>query len=205
MWSHSKLATSSSSSATVGEREGRTHHGQAHVLAPPPRASRASRPTGVCHRAKISLLSLILSYLPDKHSGPLNYRLAVGAMPPGGMSHSSGDPGRLMKAASFTSRVRQAGVSVAARDNTHLRGNFARGLVTHLHADTAIIAHMPSNVSKLQWKVWQFFEDPNSSKAVRHLLPLSWRCARWPTPPRLQRACTPSPPVRLRRSISPSS
>ena len=131
--------------------------------------------------------------------------LTVGAMPPGGMSHSSGDPGRLMKAASFTSRVRQAGVSVAARDNTHLRGNFARGLVTHLHADTAIIAHMPSNVSKLQWKVWQFFEDPNSSKAVRHLLPLSWRCARWPTPPRLQRACTPSPPVRLRRSISPSS
>ena len=35
-----------------GRREGRTHHGQAHVLAPPPRASRASRPTGVCHRAK---------------------------------------------------------------------------------------------------------------------------------------------------------
>jgi hypothetical protein len=137
---------------------------------------------------------------------PLSICVAtVGAMPPGGMSHSSGDPGRLMKAASFTSRVRQAGVSVAARDNTHLRGNFARGLVTHLHADTAIIAHMPSNVSKLQWKVWQFFEDPNSSKAVRHLLPLSWRCARWPTPPRLQRACTPSPPVRLRRSISPSS
>ena len=37
-------------------REGRTHHGRAHVLAPPPRATRAPRPTCVCHRAKHSYL-----------------------------------------------------------------------------------------------------------------------------------------------------
>ena len=105
-------------------------------------------------------------------------------MPPDGQSSRSGDPRRpsgssevgpkLSRAGTFTSRVREAGCSVAARDNTHLRGNFARGFVTHLHADAAIIAHMPNSVSKLQWKVWQFFEDPSSSRAVRHLLPLSW-------------------------------
>ena len=143
-------------------------------------------------------------------------------MPPDGQSSRSGDPRRpsgssevgrkLGRAGTFTSRVREAGCSVAARDNTHLRGNFARGFVTHLHADAAIIAHMPNNMSKLQWKVWQFFEDPSSSRAVRHLLTLSWRCcsrlprlharnepAR-PPPPR-----PPPPHVRLRRSTSPSS
>jgi hypothetical protein len=36
-------------------REGRTHHGRAHVLTPPPRATRAPRPTGVCHRANLSI------------------------------------------------------------------------------------------------------------------------------------------------------
>ena len=109
-------------------------------------------------------------------------------MPPDGQSSRSGDPRRpsgssevgpkLSRAGTFTSRVREAGCSVAARDNTHLRGNFARGFVTHLHSDAAIISHMhmphmPNNISKLQWKVWQFFEDPSSSRAVRHLLPLS--------------------------------
>ena len=72
---------------------------------------------------------------------------------------------------SFTTRAREAGCSVAARDNTHLRGNIARGLVTHLHADAAMIAkhaHMPNGVSKLQLKVWNFFEDPASSRAAKH-------------------------------------
>ena len=41
----SKLAMDSSSSTVVGEREGRTHHDRARVLASPPRATRATRPT----------------------------------------------------------------------------------------------------------------------------------------------------------------
>ena len=48
----SKLATSTSSSTAVGEKVARTYHGRGHVLAPPPRATRAPRPTGVGHRAK---------------------------------------------------------------------------------------------------------------------------------------------------------
>ena len=44
-----------------GRREGRTHHGRAHVLAPPPRATRASRPTGVCHRVSYQSYLLYLT------------------------------------------------------------------------------------------------------------------------------------------------
>ena len=76
----------------------------------------------------------------------------------------------LSRALTFTSRAREAGCSVAARDNTHLRGDLVRGFVTHLHADAASLADVSkhlNNASKLQWKVWQFFEDPSSSKAVR--------------------------------------
>ena len=94
--------------------------------------------------------------------------------PPGLASHHAEVGGArkpIRTQRSFTTRAREAGCSVAARDNTHLRGNIARGLVTHLHADAAMIAkhaHMPNSVSKLQWKVWHFFEDPASSRAAKH-------------------------------------
>jgi len=42
--------------ARDGRREGRTHHGRAHVLAPPPRATRATRPTGVAIARNLSYL-----------------------------------------------------------------------------------------------------------------------------------------------------
>ena len=48
----SKLATGSSSSTAVGERGGRTHHDRARVLASPPRATRATRPTAWPARAE---------------------------------------------------------------------------------------------------------------------------------------------------------
>jgi len=50
-----------------GRREGCTHHGRAHALAPPPRATRAPRPTGVAIARKVSAfeakgIDLILSH-----------------------------------------------------------------------------------------------------------------------------------------------
>jgi len=54
-------AASSRRAAAAARRSARgphARHGRAHVLAPPPRATRAPRPTGVCHRAKL-IMNLI--------------------------------------------------------------------------------------------------------------------------------------------------
>ena len=47
-----------------GRREGCTHHGRAHALAPPPRATRAPRPTGVAIARKV--VSNVVRVKPGK-------------------------------------------------------------------------------------------------------------------------------------------
>ena len=57
----SKLATSGSSSAAVGEMVASTTHGRAHEPAWPSRATRATRANGIRRRA--NLISYLISYL----------------------------------------------------------------------------------------------------------------------------------------------
>ena len=113
-------------------------------------------------------------------------------MPPGVHGVEAGfgrvDCRKLARTATFTTRARVAGCVVAARDNAVLRGKLFREAVVPLTGEVAGPAHLPrSSVGRLQWRIWEFFEDPPSSKSVRCRSPLA-RSHDTSTPA----VCTPS-------------